>query len=47
MQEDLVTLGPVRLRDVERAQAAIVLAARRLAEEQKIQLGLFTDDALV
>jgi hypothetical protein len=26
MQEDLVTLGPVRLRDVERAQAAIVLA---------------------
>ena len=47
MQEDLVTLGPVRLRDVERAQAAIVLAARRLAEEQKIQLGLFSDDALV
>ncbi len=47
MQEDLVTLGPVRLRDVERAQAAIVLAARRLAEEQKIQLGLFIDDALV
>jgi flagellar motor switch protein FliG len=47
MQEDLATLGPVRLRDVERAQAAIVLAARRLAEEQKIQLGLYSDDALV
>ena len=47
MQEDLATLGPVRLRDVERAQAAIVLAARRLAEEQKIQLGLFSGDAYV
>ncbi len=47
MQEDLATLGPVRLRDVERAQATIVLAARRLAEEQKIQLGLFAGDAFV
>jgi flagellar motor switch protein FliG len=47
MQEDLATLGPVRLKDVERAQTAIVLAARRLAEEQKIQLGLSLDDAVV
>jgi flagellar motor switch protein FliG len=47
MEEDLATLGPVRLKDVERAQAAIVLAARRLAEEQKIQLGLSSDDAVV
>jgi flagellar motor switch protein FliG len=47
MQEDLVTLGPVRLKDVERAQAAIVLTARRLAEEQKIKLGMSSDDALV
>ena len=47
MQEDLATLGPVRLKDVERAQAAIVLSARRLAEEQKIKLGMSSDDALV
>jgi flagellar motor switch protein FliG len=47
MEEDLSTLGPVRLKDVERAQATIVLAARRLAEEQKIQLGLSSDDAVV
>ncbi len=47
MEEDLATLGPVRLKDVERAQAAIVLAARRLAEEQRIQLGLSSDDAVV
>jgi flagellar motor switch protein FliG len=47
MEEDLSTLGPVRLKDVERAQAAIVLAARRLAEEQKIQLGVSSDDAVV
>ena len=47
MQEDLSTLGPVRLKDVERAQAVIVLAARRLAEERKIQLGLSSDDAVV
>lgn len=47
MEEDLATLGPVRLKDVERAQATIVLAARRLAEEQKIQLGLSSDDAVV
>jgi flagellar motor switch protein FliG len=47
MQEDMSTLGPVRLKDVERAQALIVLAARRLAEEQKIRLGVSGDDALV
>ena len=47
MQEDLATLGPVRVKDVERAQASIVLAARRLAEEQKIQLGISADDAIV
>jgi flagellar motor switch protein FliG len=47
MQEDLATLGPVRVKDVERAQASIVLAARRLAEEQKIQLGISADDAII
>jgi flagellar motor switch protein FliG len=47
MQEDLSTMGPVRLKDVERSQATIVLAARRLAEEHKIQLGVSDDDALV
>ncbi len=47
MLEDHATMGPVRLKDVERAQASIVLSARRLAEEQKLRLGVSGDDALV
>ena len=47
LQEDMSTLGPVRLKDVEKAQANIITVARRLAEEQKIQLGGGGDDALV
>lgn len=47
LQEDMSTMGPVRLKDVEKAQANIITVARRLAEEQKIQLGGGGDDALV
>jgi flagellar motor switch protein FliG len=47
LQEDMATMGPVRLKDVEKAQANIITVARRLAEEQKIQLGGGGDDALV
>ena len=39
MQDDLSSMGPVRLKDVEKAQANVILVVRRLADEQKIQLG--------
>ena len=44
--DDLSSMGPVRLKDVEKAQTNIVGIARRLADEQKINLG-GTGDALV
>jgi flagellar motor switch protein FliG len=48
MLEDISTMGPVRLKDVEKAQANIIAVVRRLAEEQKIQIGVGSgDDALV
>ena len=47
LQEDMSTMGPVRLKDVEKAQGNIIAVARRLSEEQKIQLGGGGDDALV
>ncbi len=48
LQDDLGSMGPVRLRDVEKAQASIVAIARRLEEEQKISLGGGVgEDALV
>jgi len=40
-------MGPVRLKDVEKAQANIVGIVRRLEEEQKITLGGSGEDALV
>jgi flagellar motor switch protein FliG len=39
MQDDLSSMGPVRLKDVEKSQANVILVVRRLADEQKIQLG--------
>jgi flagellar motor switch protein FliG len=48
LQDDLGSMGPVRLREVEKAQSNIVAVARRLEEEQKISLGGGTgEDALV
>lgn len=38
IQEDMEVLGPVRLRDVETAQRALVQIARKLEEEGKIQI---------
>ena len=39
MRDDLESLGPTRLSDVEGAQKEILQIARKLAEEGKIQLG--------
>jgi flagellar motor switch protein FliG len=46
LQDDMSTMGPARLKDVERAQAGIVAAARRLDAEQKITLGARGDDVV-
>ena len=39
MSEDMEAMGPVRLKDVNDAQAAIVTTARRLGEEGEIVIG--------
>jgi flagellar motor switch protein FliG len=46
MQDDMSQMGPVKLKDVERAQQNIVAVARRLAEEGKITLGGGGDDVV-
>ena len=47
LQEDMGVMGPVRLKDVEQAQARIVAAARRLDTEQRITLGAHEGDVVV
>ena len=39
LKDDIANLGPVRLRDVDDAQAAIVAAAKDLAAQGQIQMG--------
>jgi flagellar motor switch protein FliG len=46
LRDDLANMGPVRLKDVERAQAGIAAVARRLDAERKITLGSNRDDVL-
>ena len=38
LQEDVAAMGPIRVRDVDEAQAAIVVAAKSLAENDEIML---------
>lgn len=38
LQEDIAAMGPIRVRDVDEAQAAIVAAAKALAENDEIML---------
>jgi flagellar motor switch protein FliG len=38
LKEDLANLGPVKLREVDEAQAAIVLLAKDLAAQGQIQM---------
>jgi flagellar motor switch protein FliG len=47
LQEDMGSMGPVRLKDVEKAQGNIVAIARRLQDEQKITIAGSGDDALI
>jgi flagellar motor switch protein FliG len=39
LKDDLESKGPVRLSEVESAQKEIVVAARRMADEGRLQLG--------
>ncbi len=47
LKEDLANLGPVRLRDVDEAQAAIVLQAKDLAAQGQIQMQDGREDEMV
>jgi flagellar motor switch protein FliG len=48
MREDMETMGPVRLRDVDQAQMAIVQVAKDLANKGEIMLaGSGSDDELI
>lgn len=46
LRDDMSTMGPVKLKDVEKAQANIVSIVRRLEAEQKITLGSGGDDVV-
>jgi flagellar motor switch protein FliG len=45
--EDIEALGPVKLRDVDEAQAAIVLAAKELAQSGELELGGGKDEEMI
>ena len=47
LRDDIAALGPVRLKDVDEAQAAVVNAAKDLAAQGQIQLSEGKDDQLV
>jgi flagellar motor switch protein FliG len=47
LRDDIAALGPVRLKDVDEAQAAIVAAAKDLAAQGQIQLSEGSNDQFV
>jgi flagellar motor switch protein FliG len=47
LQEDMAALGPVKLRDVDEAQAAIVLTAKELAQDGEIELTGGKDEEMI
>jgi flagellar motor switch protein FliG len=47
LREDIEALGPVKLRDVDDAQASIVVLAKDLAAQGTIEIGEGTDEELV
>jgi flagellar motor switch protein FliG len=46
MRDDLAAMGPVRLKDVDMAQAALVLAAKELAAQGEINLAEGPDEEM-
>jgi flagellar motor switch protein FliG len=47
LRDDLAALGPVRLRDVDEAQSAIVVLAKDLAAQGQLEIGGNSDDEVV
>jgi flagellar motor switch protein FliG len=47
LRDDIETLGPVKLRDVDEAQAAIVSTAKDLAAQGQIEIGEGREDEMV
>ncbi len=47
LSEDIEALGPVKLRDVDEAQASIVLTAKELAQTGELDIGGGKDDEMV
>jgi len=47
LRDEIESLGPVKLRDVDDAQAAIVLLAKDLAAQGQIEIGESKDDEMV
>ncbi len=47
LRDDIAAMGPVRLKDVDEAQATIVLAAKELAAQGQIQLSEGRDEEMV
>jgi len=47
LREEIEALGPVKLRDVDEAQATIVVMAKELATQGQIEIGEGKDDELV
>ncbi|MBT3667339.1 MAG: flagellar motor switch protein FliG, partial [Opitutae bacterium] len=47
LKEDLESLGPTKLKDVEKAQQKVIAVCKKLEEEQKISLGGDDDGDMV
>jgi flagellar motor switch protein FliG len=47
LMEDIAALGPVKLRDVDEAQAAIVGVAKELAQSGELEIGGGKDDEMI
>jgi flagellar motor switch protein FliG len=47
LMEDIAALGPVKLRDVDEAQAAIVAVAKELAQSGELEIGGGKDDEMI
>ena len=47
LREEIANLGPVKLRDVDEAQASIVLVAKELAASGEIQISQSKDDEMI
>jgi flagellar motor switch protein FliG len=47
LRDDMEQLGPIKLREVDEAQASIVLVAKELASSGQIEINQTSDDDMV